>query len=59
VTLEGPVPAPLELEGGIRRISMHTRAWKTPEEDAAGEAFAGELEQHRPSAVATDIRPLD
>jgi len=59
VTLAGPVPAPLELEGGIRRISMHTRAWKTPEEDAASEAFAGELEQHRPSAVATDIRPLD
>ena len=25
VTLEGPVPAPLDLEGGIRRISMHTR----------------------------------
>jgi hypothetical protein len=59
VTLEGPVPAPLELEGGIRRISMHTRAWKTPEEDAAVEAFFGELERHRPSAVATDIRPLD
>lgn len=59
VTLAGPVAAPVELEGSIRRISMHTRAWKTPEEDAASEAFAGELEQHRPSAVATDIRPLD
>ena len=59
VTLAGPVAAPVELEGGIRRISMHTRAWKTPEEDAASEAFAGELERHRPSAVATDIRPLD
>jgi hypothetical protein len=58
VTLEGPVPAPLELEGGIRRISMHTRAWK-PADDPAEEAFSGELERHRPSAVATDIRPLD
>lgn len=59
VTLEGPVPAPLELEGGIRRISMHTRAWKPVEDDPLGEAFSGDLERHRPSAVATDIRPLD
>ncbi len=59
VTLEGPVPEPLDLEGGLRRISMHTRVWKPPEDDGAAETFSGELERHRPSAVATDIRPLD
>lgn len=59
VTLEGPVPELPDLEGGLRRISMHTRAWKPAEEDPAGEAFSGDLERHRPSAVATDIRPLD
>jgi hypothetical protein len=59
VTLEGPVPTPLELEGGIRRISMHARAWKPVEDEPAAETFSGDLERHRPSAVATDIRPLD
>ena len=59
VTLEGPVPEPLDLEGGLRRLSMHTRAWKHAEDDPAVDAFSGDLEGHRPSAVATDIRPLD
>jgi hypothetical protein len=38
---------------------MHTRAWKPAEGDPAEEAFSGDLGRHRPSAVATDIRPLD
>ena len=59
VTLEGPVADPRDLEGGLRRISMHTRAWKSAEDDPGTEAFSGDLERHRPSAIATDIRPLD
>ena len=53
------MPTPLELEGGIRRISMHARAWKPVEDEPADGTFSGDLERHRPSAVATDIRPLD
>jgi hypothetical protein len=59
VTLEGPVPAPPDLDTGLRAISRHVRAWRLAEAEAAATAFAGELERHRPSAVATDIRPLD
>ncbi|MGH3078658.1 MAG: hypothetical protein ACRDPZ_10800 [Gaiellaceae bacterium] len=59
VTVEGPVPAPPELEGSLRAIDRHARAWRRPEAEAADAAFSGDLERHRPSAVATDIRPLD
>jgi hypothetical protein len=59
VTLEGPVPAPPDLESALRTISMHARAWRSAAADAAEAAFAGDLERHRPSAVASDIRPLD
>ena len=59
VTLEGPVPAPPELDLDLRAISMHERAWRPAVGEGAAAVFAGELEAHRPSAVATDIRPLD
>jgi len=59
VTLEGPVAPPPELAGGLRAIDRHARAWGLAQPEAAESAFAGDLERHRPSAVATAIRPLD
>lgn len=59
VTIEGSVPPPLDLDRGHEEIVRHASAGELGAAQAEAEAFFGRLEEHRPAAIATDIRPLD
>ena len=59
VTIEGPVDAPPDLDTLHAEISREALAGNLAAAQAAAERFARAVQEHRPAAVASDIRPLD
>jgi hypothetical protein len=59
VTIEGPVGPPPDLDTGHAEISHEALAGNLPAAQSAAERFIRALQEHRPAAVASDIRPLD
>ena len=59
VTIAGPVEAPPDLDALHAAISQQALAGNLEAAQAAAERLARELQEHRPAAVATDVRPLD
>jgi hypothetical protein len=59
VTIDGPVPAPLDFDTGHAELQRHALAGRVEESFAAAEAFLGRFQRHRAPAVASDVRPLD
>jgi hypothetical protein len=59
VTIEGLVGDPPDLDTGHAVISRQALAGNVEAAQAAAERFARDLQEHRPAAVASDIRPLD
>ncbi len=59
VTIEGPVDAPPDLDTLHAQISREALTGNLAAAQAAAERLARELEEHRPAAVASDVRPLD
>jgi hypothetical protein len=59
VTLEGPAGLPPDLDTGQAEVARHASAGNLPAAQSAAERFARDLQEHRPAAVARDIRPLD
>jgi hypothetical protein len=59
VTIEGPVDAPPDLDTLHAEISREALAGNLAAAQASAERFARAVQEHRPAAVASDIRPLD
>ncbi|HLE99202.1 MAG TPA: hypothetical protein VI540_04840 [Gaiellaceae bacterium] len=59
VEVQRPIPPPPDLDRGYSDISRHALAGRVEEAQAAAETYFGRLEQYRPTAVATAVRPLD
>jgi hypothetical protein len=59
VTVEGPVEALPDLDTLPAAISYDALTGNVEGAQAAAERFARSLQEHRPAAVARDIRPLD
>ena len=59
VTIEGTVGAPPDLDTLPAAVSHHAQQGDIEAAQAAAERFVRDLEDHRPTAVASDIRPLD
>jgi hypothetical protein len=59
VTIEGPVEALPDLDTLPAAISYDALAGNIEAAQAAAEQFSRDVQEHRPAAVASDIRPLD
>jgi hypothetical protein len=59
VTVDKPVPPPIDLDAWHREVQAHGLAGRLHEAGASIAAMTADLEQHPPAVVATDIRPLD
>ena len=59
VTIEGPVEAPPDLDTLHAEISREALTGNLAAAQAAAERLARAVQEHRPAAVASDIRPLD
>ena len=59
VTIEGPVDAPPDLDTLHAEISREALTGNLAAAQAAAERLARAVQEHRPAAVASDIRPLD
>jgi hypothetical protein len=59
VTIEGPVEALPDLDTLPAAISYDALAGNVEAAQVAAEQFSRDVQEHRPAAVASDIRPLD
>jgi hypothetical protein len=59
LTIDGPVQAPLDLDAPQADATRHALAGDLGSAEEAVVELLGRVQRHRPSAVATDIRPLD
>lgn len=59
LTIDGPVGALPDLDAPHAAVTHHALAGDLGSAQGAALAFFDQLNQHRASAVATDIRPLD
>lgn len=59
VTVEQAVAPPPDLDSGHAEIVRHALSGRIEDAQAAAGDFYGRLVERRPSAIATDLRPLD
>jgi hypothetical protein len=59
VAVDGPVRAPPDLDSPHEAATRHALAGDLASAQDAVLDLLGELDRHRPAAVATDVRPLD
>jgi hypothetical protein len=59
LTLERPPGPPPDLDTGHMEVSRRALSGDVDGAQSAAEQFVRDLQEHRPAAVANDIRPLD